>query len=276
MEDRKKHKVLDHVVGVVKGYKMCFNIDALKKVEPAFANTVVGTEEDEVHGVAIKLSEESMKRLDAQEFGYDKVKVTVRGYNGRVVEDCSMYMNTKSTMLPPDKQTPSQRYLDLVVKNAIDSDIDEGYINKLKATKAYTADEETLERRKALPAPSSLSPFTVEQLSATKQELDSGQDRQAPEFGYLSILGYVLKIPISKVFFKVHLGRDITAWVLRMFRGEAHGAVDDLGLPPFQDVLELKEDEKEFIRNWMDHYLDNSEVVGYLEEFLVQNDVTKM
>ena len=276
IENIKGHKVLDHVVGVVRGYKMCFNISTMAKVEPAFANTIEGTDDDEVHGVAIKLSEEDMKKLDAQEISYSKVKVTVNGYNGRVIEDCSMYINTnKYRFLPPEKQTPSARYLQLVVQGAVESGLEEGYIEKLKATKIYEPDHETLEKRKSIPTPQSLAPYTTEELFATKSESIGNEGEEPGEFAYISILGYVVRIP-NNVFMKTFSGRDVTSRCLQWFRGKAFTTTDDMGKPPYPDVVNLTEEEKEQLWRWVDHYLDKGEVVGYLKEFLAENDVTKM
>ena len=279
VENIKGHKVLDHVVGVVRGYKMCFNIASLAKVEPAFANTIKGTDDDEIHGVAIKLSEEDMKKLDAQELSYSKVKVTVQGYNGRVIEDCFMYMMTnEQRFLPPDKQIPSARYLQLVVKGAVESGLNDKYVEQLKSTKTYEPDKETLEKRKTIPSPQLLTPYTLEELhTANAQALAEAKEMGKPcKLAYLSILGYVMRIPPSTVFIESFLGRDLTSLYLNFFRGKYFMSEDDKGKPPYPDVINLSEDEKEYLFQHMDNFLDNGEIVGYLKEFLAENDVTKM
>ena len=273
VENKKGHKVLDHEVGVVKGYKMCFNIGAMSKVEPAFANAIKASENDEIHGVAIKISEEDMAALDAQERAYDKIAVTVEGYSGRKIENCSMYTNTKANFLPLERQTPSSRYLNLLIRGALEADLNQGYIEKLRATKTYVANDETKAIRKALPQPESLQPFTVEQLFATKSEslgtqTDTGM--KSGEHAYVAVLGYVIKMPRNKCFFSSHLGRDLSARSLRHFRGEPLDKNDDMGRPPYPILDKIKPEEVEYLYNWLDHYLEKGEVIGFVTEYLEQ------
>ena len=274
VENKKGHKVLDHEGGVVKGYKMCFNISAMSKVEPAFANAVKGSEEDSIHGVAIKISEEDMAALDAQERAYHKVLVTVEGYSGRKIEGCSMYMNTNSNnFLPPEKQNPSSRYLNLLIKGALEANLNQEYVNKLKATKTYIADEETKAARNSLPQPESLRPFTAEELFSTKLEslgTQTDEGIKPGEHAYVAVLGYVIKIPRNKCGFSSHLGRDLTSRSLRHFRGQPLDKHDDMGRPPYPNLEEIESDEVEYLYNWLDHYLEKGEVVGYVTEYLEQ------
>ena len=279
VENKKGYKVLDHEVGVVKGYKMYFNIPAFPKVEPAYANATKADEEDEIHGVAIKISEKDMAALDAQEISYRKITVTVEGYSGRKIGSCSMYINTKANFLPPEKQIPSFRYLNLLINGAIEANLNEDYINKLKATKAYVADEETRNIRKSLPKPETLQPFSVETLFATKSEslgIQADDGIKPGEHAYVAVLGYVIKMPRNKCIWSSHLGRDLTARCLRHFRGEPISTGvnvikdDDMGRPPYPDLKQIKPDEVEYLYNWLDHYLEKGEVVGYITEYLEQ------
>jgi len=45
---------------------------------------------------------------------------------------------------------------------------------------------------------------------------------------------------------------------------------DDFGVPPFPSISAKAPEELEFIKNWMDHYLQSATVVGYLTEFRLQ------
>ena len=262
MESRRKVKVLDHVVGVVKGYKLSFNARGLDKLEPAFANVMPGAEKDEVHGIAIKVSAEDMEILDAQEHFYDKLSVTVQGYNGEVIEDCIMYSNTVRLVYSPEQETPSNRYLNIVLKNAIESGLQDKYIDNLRNTKVYSPDKETLEKRESIPLSSLLPPYSVEQLQVSQGEQDGEKTGSKIIYGYISILGYVIKIPTDQVFFKKHLGRDITSWILQYYKGENHDG--KVGESSNVDVENLTEEEREYIWCYIDHYLISGEVVGYL------------
>ena len=275
VQTKKGHEVLDHEAGVVKGYKMCFNIGAMPRVEPAFANAVVGTAEDSIHGVAIKLSAEDMAKLDAQEGSYDRIKITVEGYTGRNIEECSMYIKTKGNVLPADKQNPSPRYLKLLVDGAKEAGLDSEYVNRLESTITYSADEATLARRKELPEPRKLTPYLVDELFLTKAQslgTKTGDVVTPGEFAFVACLGYVIKMPRNCCFFQSHLGRDITARSLRHFRGQPLDKDDDMGKPPYPDAKSIQAEEREYLYNWLDHYLDKGEVVGYVTEYLQHHE----
>ena len=275
VENKKGLKVLDYEVGVVKGYKMCFNIPAMSKVEPTFANANKASE-DEIHGVAIKISEEDMTTLDAQEHYpilYDKVTVTVEGYSGRKIENCSMYTNTKENLLPLEKQYTSSRYLNLLIRGAFEANLNKEYIEKLNKTKTYEADDETKAIRSALPPPASLQPFSVEKLFSTKSEslgIPTETGMKSGQEAYVAILGYVIKMPRDKCPFSSHLGRDLSSRSLRHFRGEPTDKDDDMGRPPYPVLDNIKPEEVEYLYNWLDHYLEKGEVVGFVTEYLEQ------
>ena len=63
----------------------------------------------------------------------------------------------------------------------------------------------------------------------------------------------------------------MTARQSRQWRGLSLDADDDFGAPTaFPDVAAMasrKDGELAFILNWMDHYLQNAKVVGFLAEF---------
>ena len=118
--------------------------------------------------------------------------------------------------------------------------------------------------------------YTVDELSATKHG-----GKISGEFAYVAILGYVMKLPMAKMrtTMMMHVGRDITYRCLKTWRGltiNAEDKDDDMGKPPYPDVVNLTDNEKEYIYNWLDHYLAKSEVVGYVKEFADQVDITKM
>ena len=280
VQSKKGHEVLDHEAGFVKGYKMCFDIGWMPRVEPAFANAVVGTADDSIHGVAIKLSAEDMAKLDAQEGSYDKIKITVEGYSGRKIEECSMYIgiwnaSNDAWKLPTDKQIPSPRYLKLLVDGAKEAGLDSEYVNRLESTITYSADEATLARRKELPEPRTLTPYLVDELFLTKAQslgTKTGDVVTPGEFAFVACLGYVIKMPRNRCFFQSHLGRDITARSLRHFRGQPLDKDDDMGKPPYPDAKSIQAEEREYLYNWLDHYLDKGEVVGYVTEYLQHHE----
>ena len=135
------------------------------------------------------------------------------------------------------------------------------YINRLKSTKTYVADDETIRRRQQLESPRSLQEYSVDDLSSTKS-----QDESA----YVAVLGYVVKMPRNKCYFTSHLGRDITARSLRHFRALPLDKDDDMGRPPYPDLSTVSADEKEYLNNWLDHYMEKGVVVGFVKEYLQQ------
>ena len=162
------------------------------------------------------------------------------------------------------------------MKGAVESGLDENYINGLQLTKSYKPDNETLERRKTIPLPRSLTPYTVEKLFATKAQTLSELMDTETSFAFISMLGYVIRVPSNKIVYKSYIGRDLTSINLKRFRGQHFVSEDDMGKPPYPDVVNLSEDEKEYLYHHMDNYLDKGEIVGYLQEFQAENDVTKM
>lgn len=52
--------------------------------------------------------------------------------------------------------------------------------------------------------------------------------------------------------------------------------MDDLGKPPYPSLKEMNPLQMEYIMQWMDFYLSREpEIVGYLTEFLKEQDVWK-
>ena len=172
-----------------------------------------------------------------------------------------------------EKQYTSSRYLNLLIRGACEANLNKEYIEKLKKTKTYEADDETKAIRSALPPPASLQPFSVEKLFSTKSEslgIQTETGMKSGQEAYVAILGYVIKMPRDKCPFSSHLGRDLSSRSLRHFRGEPTDKDDDMGRPPYPVLDNIKPEEVEYLYNWLDHYLEKGEVVGFLTEYLEQ------
>jgi len=142
------------------------------------------------------------------------------------------------------------------------------YIARLAALPTYSPTEETLRLRASIPSPESLPAMTVEELAACDKE-------KTAEFAFVSVLGYVMKVPRSMFFFRSHLSRDITARASRRWRGISLDTNDDMGRPPFRLPSHMDTPEAvEFVHQWLDHYLGKStlESVAYLAEYREQTE----
>ncbi|GMI18805.1 hypothetical protein TrLO_g11882 [Triparma laevis f. longispina] len=254
--------VLEHTAGSVSGYSLSFTTGGLSSVEPSFGDCQPQSG-GEIHGVALKLTNEDMNAMDAQEGynpnstkGYKKIEVTVNAYDGR-----TFLAWVYSARQPKPVSTHcSQRYLNVLISGAKDAGLDPEYIEKLSKLPTYTPTPETLALRSKLPPLSTLPSMTVTELAETKNTIDP---HDPDSIAYTSIHGYIFRLPRSKITFGSHLGRDLTARFSRHFRGISMDLNDDLGKPPFRLPRDFEsEGEREYVRMWRDHYLGKMGVEG--------------
>jgi hypothetical protein len=271
VEKKKGHKVLASAAGVVHGWKMNFNLRGMAYVEPAFANAMPGNTDENIHGVAILLSAADVTKLTNQERGYQKEWVRVHCYDGRLI-NAFIFTRTVAGDRPfllEDEQTPSVRYLNLLINGATSAGLNSAYIERLKTTKTWTPDIALIKKRRNLPNPTDLPVMTVNELFTTRS--NSSGENPTCEYAFTAIYGYVLRLPRKKIFFSSHHGRDLTARFSRHFNGISMDNNDDMGKPPFLKLKELASPEAEYIMMWFDYYLaKDPKIVGYIEEFLTQ------
>ncbi|GMI27844.1 hypothetical protein TeGR_g12507 [Tetraparma gracilis] len=272
VRNKKGVDVIKHAPACVPNWTLSFTAGGLPFVEPAMGNCS-RLEGGELHGVALQLTKEDMAKMDKQEGynpdserGYAKVEVDVNAYDGRTFK-AWVYSSRK----PKPEEPCSARYLNVLVSGAREAGLDPGYIERLAARPTYKPSAHTLALRAQLPELGSLPPMTVEELAATKESVDE-DDPESPV--HTSIHGYVLRLPKSKVFFKSHRGRDLTARFTRHFRGISMDMNDDMGRPPFRLPRDMdSEPEREYVRMWQDHYLSKEgvgAVVAHLVEYRAQ------
>mmetsp|Transcript_115736 Transcript_115736/g.360479 ORF Transcript_115736/g.360479 Transcript_115736/m.360479 type:complete len:330 (-) Transcript_115736:129-1118(-) len=274
VEKKKQIPVAEHTCARLSGWRLAFNTPGLDDVEPSFGNAmppaegVEGVPEgggggDELHGVALRLSPESMDKMDRMEGvpadwatntqrtrGYRKAAVTVRAYDGRTLR---AWVFTSIAPRPEDVPC-SKRYLNVLVSGAREAGLSAEYIESLSSRRCFNPIEETMALRARMPPLAALTGMTVEELASTKAD---GSLANAEGVGYVCVLGYVLRIPRAKVLFSAHLGRDITTRQSRHFRGISMDADDDGGKPPFRTPAVMGGDgsEAEYVHQWLDHYL---------------------
>jgi len=112
--------------------------------------------------------------------------------------------------------------------------------------------------------------MTVEELAATNR----GEAAESSDTAFACVFGYIFKLPKKKIFFGSHRGRDCTARFSRHFRGISMDLNDDLGKPPFRLPAHFEsDDEREYVRQWMDHYIAKggiAAIVAHLVEYREQ------
>ena len=233
-------------------------------VDPAFGSAYP-KEGEEIHGLAYAVNKEDFDKCNKMEGGdgfYNRHMVTLHLYDGRKVEG-QIYSKKNVT----EEGTPSKRYLNLIINGAKEAGLDAAYIEKVKAHPIYTTPPEVLEQRKLIPKPEELPQIGFAELKENEHK-----DNRV----HVCILGYIFKLPKEKIMMTSHIGRDITARQLRHYRGEATDPEDEIngyGRPPYPDVDSLTEDEREYLWQWVDHYLqsdckgDISCIVGFIAEW---------
>ena len=105
LQSWKKVKVFEHCPAVLKGFKMVFSLPGLPFVEPGFGG-LCKQEDEEVHGVAFRMDQESVaKNDDIEAETYTEETVRLTAYDGRELEGY-VYMSPTT-----EEWLPSERYL---------------------------------------------------------------------------------------------------------------------------------------------------------------------
>ena len=249
---------------VVRGFSLSFPAGrGIDFVEPAFA-TLKRDPEGEVHGVSCLLCRTDADSLDRQEGAYGIEVCRARVYDDDASESLDVEVYVPGRPLPRDHPEGccSQRYKDLLVRGAVENDLDAAWIAKLRALPVYTPSQSTLSMRAALPAPSELPQMSIEQLRAHN---GSGRDC------LVSACGFIFKhTPI----FSSYRGRDVTFRNLLHLRGINIDANDDGGQSPFPNLAQLTSAELEYCLQNRDRLMHKSEggPVAVLREFWEEQD----
>jgi len=110
-------------IGLLKDYDFVCN---KKSIDGSGKGNLVLSENSEVWGVIFEIYENDLSRLDEIEGGYQRKNVTVLLNNTPVT--AVTYISDKLTGEPP-----TQSYLQLIIDGAIEHQLPEDYIAKLKA-----------------------------------------------------------------------------------------------------------------------------------------------
>ena len=226
-------------------------------VEPSFA-TLKRIPEEEVHGVAALLSIADAENLDGQEGAYVVELHPAKTYDGETIQ-VEVYVS--KDLLPEHPEgCCSDRYRALLVRGAIENNLREDWIEKLRSLPVYEPSAETLQARELLPPPSILPSMTIAELA-----LHGSDNGSRPV--YVSSCGYIFEhTPI----FKVMGGRDVTNRNVMHYRGVNLRLNDDGGKSPFPRLSELAPGELEYALRYRDRFVNKcvgGKPIAALREF---------
>ena len=266
LRERKRVEVLEHLPAILGGFRLTFSLQGANYVEPAFGG-LTREEGAEVHGIAFKMTNESVAQLDRNEGGtsaYRHETVTLTAYDGRQLEGY-VYMPNKAIQERAEEYLPSSRYLGVLCKGARQAGLDPAYIEKLAARPVYSSrdhPEVALAREGRERARAGLREVGREELLEHKEGVT-----------WVSCLGFVVSVP-TVANFSSHKGRDMTSRALMQHHGIGLDANDDGGAPPYPLVASLSEEELEYITCWLDYYHvgKGGQLVGFHKEFREQQE----
>ena len=127
----RKMSPLSKEVARLSGFELLFDQKGIPVVEPAFAS-IRESKDSEVWGVLYKLSKEDFERLHYTEGDqYEVRSIQVQGNVNGLIQ-CSTYIGRESKL----GLTPSRRYLRKLINGAVQHELPDDYINKLKLYKS--------------------------------------------------------------------------------------------------------------------------------------------
>jgi cation transport regulator ChaC len=127
----RKMSPLSKEVARLSGFELVFDQKGIPVVEPAFAS-IRESKDSEVWGVLYKLSKEDFERLHYTEGdSYEVRSIEVQGNVNGLIQ-CSTYIGRESK----PGLTPSRRYLRKLISGAVQHELPDDYINKLKLYKS--------------------------------------------------------------------------------------------------------------------------------------------
>ncbi|EDM77125.1 hypothetical protein PPSIR1_30621 [Plesiocystis pacifica SIR-1] len=257
-----------HLVGRVRGWALTFDLPGIPHVDPAFA-CVREDPSAVLHGAAFEVSAAEAEGLDRQEGGYDVAPVRFESYTGERFEGVGLYVPKPGRARPGHGGLPSKRYLRLIQRGAREAGLDPEHVARLDALPHHLTAPEVRAQSEAWIAEFEADParrdrrWTAEELAAF-----DGSDPQKP--AHTSALGYVVRY---ESFFRSWRGHTITRRNLLHVRGQSVDGNDirhgQPGFHPLPRVADCSEDEREFLRQNLDHLLHGGGViVGRLQDFL--------
>lgn len=306
--DSKRTKLLGFCLSFPEGRGIDF-------VEPAFATLKSNPnpdleDKDEVycvHGVSTLLTIDEANKLDEQERGYHIAlcKALIYDDNNEGNNDIDdknepktilveVYVPRKPLSLEHPEGCCSDRYRDILIKGALENNLDNKWIEKLKKLKIYQPSIEILNIRKKQLSPSELPVMTIEELSKfdgehvsdenqndeqesklTKQE-GGEEDNRSDNKKFLPVrvssCGYIFE---CNPMFKVMRGRDVTNRNVMHRQGLNLEIKDDGGKSPFPNLSKLSPEELEYALRYRDRFISQSGgAIAVLKEFWEEQETS--
>lgn len=119
---------------VLHGWQLVFNIPPLFNHEGSVANVVTSEEAGmSVHGVLHQINDQDIEKLDALEargIAYHRVELEVITYSG---EKKVAYVYVGVAERLDNNRLTDNRYINILIRGAIHTGLDESYVEKLKA-----------------------------------------------------------------------------------------------------------------------------------------------
>ena len=252
---------LDSKQSILHGFKLSFpKGKGIDFVEPSFA-TSRPAEGELLHGVSTLLSIEDAEKLNSQEAvgrAYNIKICRVELYDKSSLE-VEVYVPTKPLAKDHPEGCCSTRYRDILVRGAMEANLDVEWIKHLQQLKTYTPSMETLALRASIPPVNTLPTMTIEQL----RKHDGAQPEEFPHC--ISSCGYIFK---HKTFFKVFHGRDVTFRNVLHSRGINLDANDDGGKSPFPRLSQLEPSALTYALHYRDRFMHKAgPPIAVLKEF---------
>lgn len=265
LRDKKNLKPKEGKRTVLPGFQLNFlEGSGIDFVEPSFAS--IGRNPKgkvQVHGVSALLSRADAESLDRQE-GVDATTGSGQYYTLELCEVTTYEGDTikvevyGSSSAPREQAPCSDRYRDLLVRGAVENDLDPMWITKLKTLPIYKPSADTLRARASLPPPSALPTMTIAELA-----LHNGKSADHPDM--TSSCGYIFKI---RAMFSSFRGRDVTFRNAIHRRGLSTDTHDDGGKSPFPRLSQMVPEEREYALRYRDYFFAKAGApVAVLKEF---------
>ena len=237
-------------------------------MEPSFA-TLKANPGDVVHGVSTLFSVQDAVNLNQQEAvgrAYNLELHKVLLYDGITEIDVEVYVPMKPIAVDFPEGECSERYRDILVVGAKESNLDSVWISKLEQLSTYSPSAETLSLRLQLPPISSLPVMTITELA-----LHNGSNVEDYPT-YVSSCGLIFNF---SEFFPTSRGRDVTFRNTLQFRGINLDSNDDGGKSPFPRLSQLESGPLQYALQYRDRYIHKAgPPIAALKEFWEEQEVS--
>ena len=127
LENRRRVFPSEIHTGVLKDYKLIMNMEGPNFIEPSFAN-IIKKPNESLEGVLSKITQNELNQIiNSEGANYEVEDITVITGNKKIKAKTLIYKSNNLLSIPP-----SRRYMKILISAAINNQLSEGYIQKLK------------------------------------------------------------------------------------------------------------------------------------------------